>query len=176
MFGLKTGRAALVVVRQEPWGLRQGHYCPLHHALTIPSPAMCVYYIILFLSLLLLSPSWCPYWHFLLALCVYYIIVLPESCLDMARYGAENDQMCLLCFMYFCVFFTMKTGFFSNSSVFLYFLNPKRRCAKGNTEDLFCWVYFLVNMWWGPNSTGATPFVFCVFLCFLQLQKDRWTG
>ena len=26
--------------------------------------------------------------------------------LDMARYKAENDQMCFLCFMSFCVFFS----------------------------------------------------------------------
>ena len=47
---------------------------------------------------------------------------------------------------------------------------------EGNTEDLFCWVYFLgfvVNVWWGPNSTGATPFVFCVFLCFSSATKGQ---
>ena len=27
---------------------------------------------------------------------------------DMARYRAENDQMCFLCFMSFCVFFQVK--------------------------------------------------------------------
>ena len=35
---------------------------------------------------------------------------LPEwyISLDMARYGAENDQMCFLCFHVFCVFLTKK--------------------------------------------------------------------
>ena len=31
---------------------------------------------------------------------------MPE--IDMARYEAENDQMCFLCFMSFCVFFVVK--------------------------------------------------------------------
>ena len=30
----------------------------------------------------------------------------------MARYGAENDQMCFLCFYVFCVFFKEKSEFF----------------------------------------------------------------
>ena len=41
----------------------------------------------------------------------------------------------------------------------------------------FIFLYFLgfvVNVWWGPNSTGATPFVFCVF--FFSIKKNRWTG
>ena len=37
---------------------------------------------------------------------------------------------------------------------------------------IFCWVYLLVNVWWGPNSTGETPFVFCVFLCFFLRSED----
>ena len=43
--------------------------------------------------------------------------------LDMARYGAENDQMCFLCFHVFCVFFLMKNpkkfSLFQFNDVFL---------------------------------------------------------
>ena len=35
--------------------------------------------------------------------------VHDQHALDMARYRAENDQMCFLCFMSFCVFFKLKS-------------------------------------------------------------------
>ena len=53
-----------------------------------------------------------------------YVKVVQASAnrkfLDMACYGAENDQMCFLCFMSFCVFFFIAILF--NRFVFYVFL------------------------------------------------------
>ena len=74
-----------------------------------------------------------------------------------ARYKAENDQMCFLCFMSFCVFFFIAILF--NRFVFYVFL-----CFfLSNLPRLF--VRFVVTLCWREKKHKNTlPHV--VFLCF----------
>ena len=75
-----------------------------------------------------------------------------------ARYKAENDQMCFLCFMSFCVFFFIAILF--NRFVFYVFL-----CFfLSNLPRLF--VRFVVTLRWREKNTKTHYHMlcFCVFL------------
>ena len=97
---------------------------------------------------------------------------------------------CVLC--NFVFFFTMNTRIFSlNNCVFLYFLTPRCRRAKGNNFLLglsfgkrvvrpkqhrgnpLCilrvFVFFSASK---GQMNRVTPYVFCVFLCFFIRSED----
>ena len=84
--------------------------------------------------------------------------------LDMARYRAENDQMCFLCFMSFCVFFFIAILF--NRFVFYVFL-----CFfLSNLPRLF--VRFVVTLCWREKKTQKHITTCCVFVFFCL--KSSW--
>ena len=82
----------------------------------------------------------------------------------MARYRAENDQMCFLCFMSFCVFFFIAILF--NRFVFYVFL-----CFfLSNLPRLFD--RFVVTLCWREKKTQKHITTCCVFVFFCL--KSSW--
>ena len=94
--------------------------------------------------------------------------------LDMARYGAENDQMCFLCFHVFCVFLTKKIEknimdfdffcvfvFLRGINLIIQFI--KSPCYKTRFTTPMCFMCFCV---FSIQCRKWPTQVFCVFLCF----------
>ena len=98
-----------------------------------------------------------------------------------ARYKAENDQMCFLCFMSFCVFFFI--SIFLNGLVFYVFLCFFFKLEKSKKE--YCmifamrlslgsaWAYAI--LWFPPTERASDTQCVFVFLCFFLLPKNTKT-
>ena len=84
--------------------------------------------------------------------------------IDMARYKAENDQMCFLCFMSFCVFF-----FKLEKSKKEYCMIFAMRLSLGSA-----WAYAI--LWFPPTERASDTQCVFVFLCFFlpKNTKTHW--
>ena len=84
---------------------------------------------------------------------------MPE--IDMARYEAENDQMCFLCFMSFCVFF-LHFNFSQRACVlclFVFFSQIYQGCSLDSLSLML------------KSTKHKNTLQYDVFLCFFLFNK-----
>ena len=83
--------------------------------------------------------------------------------LDMARYGAENDQMCFLCFHVFCVFLTKKSFVLIDKKIILSYIWDynvvfgTKSGAYSTTRGTKCVLRGKADPLWSPPDPSRPP-------------------